>query len=343
MAVTDAYATAKANLRDNVKTLIAVFGGIAGVLLAGTPFSGYGALEPVSPTWLLASASLFLAVVLVGLSLRILLRVLRPDLAYSQALHANYNPAAKRWFADREIKALRAEFAAHKDELLPVGMNSLEELEGKADKAWASYQVSMSDPARKIFDDLNDALQRINHWSGFVRFHRRVSAGIDIVFLMGLLALVCIGAFAWSVGSHKNKPEDPRVVVIAAAKETERTVDRPPSIEAVHFQTGRWVLSAQALANVAVARDYLRQHPSFGLLIFAYTDTQGGDKVNQELAGKRAAEVSRALTAEGGISPSRIFLSALPKTDLPALTASKADSENNRAVLLQIIPLPPRK
>lgn len=59
MDVPDIYATAKSNLRDNVKTLIGVFGGVAGVLLAGTPFSGFGRLDLGSVRFYIASLSLF--------------------------------------------------------------------------------------------------------------------------------------------------------------------------------------------------------------------------------------------------------------------------------------------
>jgi len=82
---TDPYATAKASLRDNVKTLLGIFGGIAGLLLAGTPFNGYGSLDPALATirWLIATVGLIAAVLLVGKSMALLLRLLKPDLVYA--------------------------------------------------------------------------------------------------------------------------------------------------------------------------------------------------------------------------------------------------------------------
>jgi len=63
-----------------------------------------------------------------------------------------------------------------------------------------------------------------------------------------------------------------------------------------------------------------------GVLIFSNTDTTGGSTVNQSLAERRAQRVADLLQSEGGISPSRIFVTALAKKDLPALTIQKTEA-----------------
>jgi len=104
----DIYATAKANLRDNVKTLVAVFGAVAGVLLAGTPFSGFGAIEALSARWWVAVVGLAGALLVLGWALRVLLRVLEPDLAYARALRDDFDPITVAKETRPEIIRLRA-------------------------------------------------------------------------------------------------------------------------------------------------------------------------------------------------------------------------------------------
>lgn len=371
MAAPDIYATAKANLRDNVKTLITVFGGIAGVLLAGTPFSGFGALDPFSGRWWIASVSLLGAIVVVGLSVRVLLKVLEPDLAYTSALRNDFALGGLPPSEQKELQALRDEFAARKGELLPGDIGSIEKLEQNADDAWEEYMVataqeaeanlkaaaaaasgtvftppaknSVVDAARQQFEDVNDDLTKINHWSAFTRLHYRVRRGVDDVLKRGVIALMLIGAFSWCVSAQKDKPAGSSVVVIGnLTPVTEGRSDLPP-IKPIQFVTGKWDLSKEAIDMIGTARDYLRSHPETGVLVFAYTDTQGGPKVNRSLAAKRADVVARALMGEGGISASRVFVTRLPETDLPVLTGQDADSETNRAVQLMLIPMPARK
>jgi outer membrane protein OmpA-like peptidoglycan-associated protein len=114
-------------------------------------------------------------------------------------------------------------------------------------------------------------------------------------------------------------------------------------VATVRFETNRWALSAETLSQVAAIRDHLRARPTRGILIYAYTDTRGGQKLNQDLAQRRAAAVAQSLMAEGGISLARIFASALPKADHPSLTTQEADTPENRAVELRVIELPDRK
>ncbi len=340
MAVTDPYATAKTNLRDNVKTLMTVFGAVAGVILAGTPFSGYGALLPWSQRWWLASASLLLAIVLIGFALHLLLRVLQPDLAYPKALHASfclpYRPLGRR----RELLALRKSFDAHKDQLLPNRVYSVEEMERLSEDAWEVYQRTGTQKDKALFEERNGILAHINHWSAYTRFHYRVSVGTDRVLLVGLAALVFIAAFSWAVSSPNPPDQSPTNVLVLGSLTPDSSKREPlPKIEPIPFETGKWSLSDEALAAVALARDYLRSHPESSVLVYGFTDTQGGAIVNRTLAARRTNEVRRALVEEGGISASRVFVAEMPETDLPFLTAQEVPSAANRVVQLMLIPL----
>lgn len=353
MAALDIYVTAKANLRDNVKTLIAVFGGIAGVLLAGTPFSGFGALELWSLRFFTAAISLVGAAIFISISLRVLMKVLQPDLAYPDALRENYKLVDAPPDHQAELRALISEFKARKRELLPEKINSLEELEAAAKSAWDNFcdvasktqsQVA-STVARQAFDELFDAQSKINHWSAFTRLHFRVRQGVNIALWWGLVALAFIAAFSWAVSGPKDKSTVSPIVVNCGGggcKQDPESAKTLPAIEPVLFETDKWNLSPDAFRVLGVARDFLRAHPDTGVLVFAYTDTQGGTKVNRRLASKRSEVVAQALIAEGGVSRSRIFGAELPETDLPVLTAQEVDHERNRAVQLVLIAIPKR-
>jgi outer membrane protein OmpA-like peptidoglycan-associated protein len=345
--MTDPYVAAKASLRDNVKTLIAVFGGIAGVLLAGTPFSGYGSLEPFSGRWVTASCALLVSLILLVVCIRKLLFVLRPDLTYTTLLTEET--------LNSEIRAVQAEFELQKHELLPKvhvdeatsrPIKSVTQLVDAKSAAWRQYQEDRTLIERKeAYDRLADALELINHWSGFTRLHVRVSRGIKTVFWIGLPAILTIAVFALAANSAKKVPTSlPAVYVVTSSSPVVSVVATSPMpvLRPILFATGKFDLTSEAVTRLSVARDYLRTHPNAGVLIFANTDTVGGEAVNHSLARRRAERIADLLRSEGGISPSRIFVTPLAKQDLPALTTQMTESEANRSVEMILIPMPVR-
>lgn len=336
--VTDPYAAAKASLRDNVKTLIAVFGGIAGVLLAGTPFSGYGALELPSLRWGIASVALLAALVLLGLCVWRLLFILRPDLTYISLLT---DPTT-----DPELIKLQAEFEKYKAELLPKvrpPMTGVADLIAAKTAAWNAYQLDRSsEPKRLDHERRADELALINHWSGFTRLHIRVSDGVRGVMLIGLAVIVAIAVFVLAAASRKDGEASPTIITVINPADPPVSTAPLPRLAPVLFATGKSELTPEALRRVELARQQLREHPDAGLLILANTDTVGSDAFNQPLAAQRAARVLGALRAEGGISPSRLFVARLAEQDLPVLTAQQTANEANRAVEMMLIPLPAR-
>ena len=344
--VADPYVAAKASLRDNVKTLIAVFGGIAGVLLAGTPYSGYGSLQLFGVRWIVASVALLVSLILLGVAVRKLLIVLRPDLTYASLLTDATT--------DTEILAVKREFESHKNELLPKvlandpsspAMESVAQLIEAKTAAWAQYQEDTTVAEQKdAYDRLADALASINYWSGFTRLHVRVSRGIDAVFWIGLLAILSIAVFALAANSPKPETPIPMVYVVTPAGPVASAVPAGPLplLLPVLFAPGRSDLTLEAVTRIRVARDYLRTHANSGILVFANTDTTGGRTINETLAEQRGKRVADLLRSEGGVSASRIFVAPLAKSDLPELTSQKTENEANRSVEMILIPLPVR-
>lgn len=337
----DPYLTAKASLRENVKTLVAVFSGIAGVLLAGSPFSGYGSLELFGVRWWVASIALLVALVLLGWRVKRLLFVLRPDLTYASTL--------TQVSVDKEVVAVQNEFARHRSELLPVvdpndpnttPIASLGDLIKAKSAAWLRYQKDTSNVDSKAeYDRLAEALESINQWSAFTRLHIRVSRGINETLIWGLPTLVAVAVFVLAASSKKDAA-GPTVYVVAPGETRVAPVaDTLPRLPPILFATDMADLTVDSLERARVARDYLRSHPNIGALVFANTDTRGGDRLNHDLAARRAANVVALLRDEGGISASRIFVASLAKHDLPVLTGPDAAEWANRSVEIVLIPL----
>jgi outer membrane protein OmpA-like peptidoglycan-associated protein len=339
MAVSDSYAAAKANLRDNVKTLIGVFGAVAGVILVGSPFTGYGALEPGSQRWWVATCGITVAAVLVGLGVYVLMRVLRPEVAYPSALRASFDPKSIPWMQRFEVDALRKEFEKRKKELLSEGKDTVEEQERAANEAWDDYDKHRDDLHRKRYDDVNDPLIKLGNWSAFVRLHHRTTWGTNVALVLGLLALFCLAAFAWAVGA---KPSDsgPVVIVVPPAVASAPAAPSLPSPATVYFATGEFTLDAKAYPEINRVRNDLLATGDTSLLIYAHTDTVGGPGVNVPLARKRQQSVVNALMGEGGIARSRLLTAQLPETALPVVTEQEKDMPANRAVRMVFVRLP---
>ncbi|WP_143040631.1 OmpA family protein [Paraburkholderia caballeronis] len=363
MDSTDSYATPKASLRDNVKTLLGVFGGIAGLLLAGTPFNGYGSLDPTRAPirWLIATVGLIAAVLLIGRSMVLLLRLLKPDLVYASVLREHVDLTGYAPADLEEVGWLRAEFKLHRKDVLPDDAPTLDDLEKKADSAYNKWEnsreVQRQDNApanidgrvagdRQAYDDRASSLQSVNDWAAFTRMHYRVVKGCNEAFVLGFLALLAIGVFSWAIGQKKDAPPQifvvPPVPVPPPSPPVLPPVAALPDLRPILFETGKAELLVDGLAELAKARDYLRGHPETGLLALAYTDTRGGRMFNRALAARRAEAVRSALIAEGGIAASRLFVAELPQTDLPTLTGQAVDSQSNRSVHLMLLTLPVR-
>jgi flagellar motor protein MotB len=348
MDVPDIYTTAKSNLRDNVKTLITVFGGVAGVLIAGTPFSGFGKLDFGSTRFYVASICLVLAAGLIGFGLRRLLKVMQPDLVYPTALSTTFDISKVSSDVRHELKGLNEEFKASKGELLPEGVESIEDLQAKLRASWDAchaIEICSDDEhakdrkadAREAYDELAAVELKINHWAAFTRMCFRVKKGVDHALILGMVSLVCIGIFSWAVGSSKDKLASTQIVLLADLKSSNNPVF--PVIPSIFFETDKSNLSEDAIQIIGEARNYLRSNTNTGVLVYAYTDTKGDMQLNRRLAKKRASSVTQALIEEGGISNSRVFVAELPETNLPILTAQETGNNSNRAVNLVLVPI----
>ena len=107
----------------------------------------------------------------------------------------------------------------------------------------------------------------------------------------------------------------------------------------VLFELGKSNINDVALKQIGVVRDYLVSHPASGLLLLAHTDTTGSASTNGDLSKQRGDAVRELLVQGGAVSPARIFVADLPKTDLPELTRGQVKSQKNRSVEMIAFPL----
>jgi len=349
MALPDPYATAKGNLRDNVKVLLTAIAGVASLLLAGTPFAGFGGLPP---GWrlLVAVIGLVVAVWLLAHTMWLLLETLKPELVSYQVLRDGFDVTTIADATERaEVEDLRKVFDGQRGVLLPGGLTSpnVEALEAYVKALWDALPASPTTADLVDYERYYDALNGISHWAAFVRFQRRVASAMRKAFRTAFVAMAGVLIFAWAVGGGGAKPEAAPSVVVNEVNQPAGPGSGPaapthPSFGPVHFVTNRAELNNDSRALIARARNYLKDHPGTAVLVQAYTDTRGTDQHNAKLARRRATAVADELIRPGGLAANRVFMAALGPNDLPVMTEPKKDEQENRSVWLQVVEVPAR-
>jgi len=348
MDASDPYATAKANLRDNVKTLATILAGVAGVVLAGAPFSGLGSLDPWTSRFNGAVAGLAVAAFSLFIAWRWLIFTLRPDVNYAGVLRDNFTDADVDSLRvdrreKREIRYLRREFHAHRAELLPERIASVEALEKYVSDEWDALVAKGATADKSNWERYYNNLDNIAYWATFIRLQYRVRQGINVGQWFGVIGIVGLFAFAWAANPKKDDAGKQVLIHVDACASC--PAPRPPDApisrsHRIEFETNEATLTGPAFTVLrAVAAD-LRAQPGAGILLLAHTDTVASDRINRALAARRAEAVYSALIGQGGIAANRVFMSALPKMDLPVLTDREIARPENRSVELLIVNLP---
>lgn len=349
----DQYASARTTLRENVKWLAAGFAGVGAVLLAGTPFTGLGALQPGNGRFALGLATLFIATLCAFLAWRILFFVLGPEPSYVNVLRKGNEPKNIPGLTKRELweyEQVRREFIAHHEELLPDKREFLDDLELLTVRAWDAYKKATTQDLKKHYLELwrgySNNEQTVKYWASFVRLHYRARKGVEYAQWLGLGALIALVGFVWAVNPPKEdtptKAAAPGTVIIDESA-CECGPDEPADValSPVRFRTGKSALDSQALLAIEQARNYLAEHSEAALLLMAHTDTVATAGFNTKLATDRARAVQGSLIREGGIAASRVFVGVLPETDLPRLTTQEVADADNRSVEFAVIRVPP--
>lgn len=344
------FASAQANLRDTVRWLATTFGALAAFVVGGASVNGLGGLSFDDPLFLVAAACLGVGFLAICGALYLTLNVLRPLVLYRSTLVMP---------TDSEGKAAQAEIDEHVWDLLPHNFDKLIDIGREIDDS--NEEISSLEEQLAKVDDLNyvekrrldgeykawkqsrdEHIKTLDSLIGFAMYFllkRRFDHALPRLFVCGAIALLSLAAFA--VLTHEKKGSDDKATritnVLPPAAEPQRV---PPALTPVLFSTGSAHIAAEGLSAIEKARQALRENPDMVLLIRAHTDTVASMPVNVSLAQRRAVAVRQVLLGVGGIPSSRVFVSEMPKADLPSITKDETAERRNRSAELVLVNSP---
>ncbi len=246
---------------------------------------------------------------------------------------------------ESEYRELKDEFNKQKSALLPDDKQTFDELEKAVEDTWNDYQAHVSNSGlRDRWLDVDGNLRVVEDWAAYTRLHQRFTSGIRKVQPFAGILLLALAVFAYAANPQKVESDgvDPRSIILDQSSNRAEPRNATVSLDPVLFDLGKSELSAVGLGAVGRARDELRRSPDASLLLLAHTDTLGGAAINTSLAAARANVVRKSLIEEGGIEASRIFVAALPETNLPVITAQDSPRAENRAVRFVLVRTPPQ-
>ena len=106
----------------------------------------------------------------------------------------------------------------------------------------------------------------------------------------------------------------------------------------VHFDTGKTELSAADKAQLCNTASTAQQTENALLLVVGYTDSTGGDDLNQELSEKRAGRVINYLQQQCGWKPYRMLTpTGMAKADPAAPNDTPEGKAMNRRVAVNVL------
>jgi outer membrane protein OmpA-like peptidoglycan-associated protein len=106
----------------------------------------------------------------------------------------------------------------------------------------------------------------------------------------------------------------------------------------VNFDTGKWVLTDQAKAELCAAAQQANASDNALLLVVGYTDSVGDEEFNQELSEKRASRVVNHLQQACGWKPYRMLTpTGMAEADPAADNTTEEGKAQNRRVAVNIL------
>lgn len=106
----------------------------------------------------------------------------------------------------------------------------------------------------------------------------------------------------------------------------------------VNFDTGQAVLSAQGKSDLCATATAAQGMKNSLLLVVGYTDSTGGDDLNQRLSEKRASRVVNYIQQQCGWKPYRMLTpTGMAKADPLADNSTAAGKAQNRRVAVNIM------
>jgi peptidoglycan-associated lipoprotein len=109
----------------------------------------------------------------------------------------------------------------------------------------------------------------------------------------------------------------------------------PPVTHLLYFDSGSDRLTAESRPIMPLILDEIRKHPAADVSISGYTDTVGGNELNERLSHKRSETIA-ALIVKSGVPTQEVSLAYFGKTDLAVDTPDNTPELLNRRVEITI-------
>jgi hypothetical protein len=187
----EAQLKAAESIRETAKWLVAIFGAIAGVLIAGTQLSSLGSIEGEPLRLGLGLGSAFLALLGVTLSVWFLLSVMLP----SSATLSDSND-----FDERHQEAFRG-YATSRAELREKYLDALRNRRDNLEGNWV-FPPTVSDPealnAMRLSKDIGGAVDATVALRAYDNLENRMKSNSRYIIGGGAIAAAAIVIFAWA-------------------------------------------------------------------------------------------------------------------------------------------------
>ncbi|MEA2782685.1 MAG: hypothetical protein QOK29_4229 [Rhodospirillaceae bacterium] len=195
---TDAFATAKANLRDTVKWLAAALAAVAAAVIGTSPLTTLGSLAISDPRFQLAVLSLSVAVVSLVIGVAIILDLLISDTFYLEEVRGN--------------PYLRNIVSQHRADLLPPDYQELIPLLDERNDAAAIMYQNRGSPAGTVYQTAFARYQRVAPTLGTLtsllhleKLKAQLRSTCWVLLVITLVGGLALTVYAWAA----NPPKPP--------------------------------------------------------------------------------------------------------------------------------------
>lgn len=194
----DPFAAAKANIRDTIKWLTTTFAAVAGVVLAGSTFSGLGAL-PVGSRLCIAIGGALVGFILTLLCIARVLALLKSEAYFLGDLKDD--PPMRKWVNDHAEDLLPAEFAT---------VEAFLEARKDARTRLMEYAASDEEPDEderalyvRYYREMDRISARLTSYLHFQKLANRLKEEAAPLLALAAFAILGLATFAWAVSPPK--------------------------------------------------------------------------------------------------------------------------------------------
>jgi outer membrane protein OmpA-like peptidoglycan-associated protein len=334
------YSGARANLRETVKWLVTSFSSIVALVVAGGALSGLTNVDYRSGAFYWGMAALVIAFGLSLGAIGMILNVLQQDGVFASHLKEPVLvPGVKVSHPEPKfMAAVRGIIRQRHDDLLPAGVvtadklvDARNEIRDEIAQTQAAGKVVEADRVERL-RSYESRLFKLLQFAQYQRLSLHLSAIRWPLMWLGVAVVLLLAVFSCGVNMARIRSDSQPAVFLVNQPPSKDPVLEEVALAPVLFSAGSFQVRTEQMNAVTAARNFLKRYGDYSLLLRAHTDTTASERLNARLAKQRGDEVRRLLLQPGGIPGSHVFVSDLPKQDLPIPTVDQVPDELNRSV-----------